>query len=256
MKTALITGASSGIGKATAIRFAQSGKYKLILCGRREDRLIELADELHITYGTQSYPLCFDIRKESEVAGAIDRLPKEFERVDVLVNNAGLALGLDPIYDGKLEHWETMIDTNVKGLLYMTRIVSRKMVESRSGHIINICSTAGKEVYPKGNVYCATKFGVDALTRAIRQDLYTFGIRVGQVSPGHVEETEFAINRFEGDSARANIYSDFTPLRAADVADAIFYMVSAPAHVNILDILMTSTQQASAGLVDRSGRKY
>jgi NADP-dependent 3-hydroxy acid dehydrogenase YdfG len=256
MKIALITGASSGIGKATAIRFAQSGKYKLILCGRRKERLHELADELHITYGTQSYTLSFDIRVESEVSAAIDLLPDEFADIDLLLNNAGLALGFDPIHEGKLAHWETMIDTNVKGLLYMTRIVSRKMVERRSGHIINICSTAGKEVYPKGNVYCATKFGVDALTRAIRQDLYTFGIRVGQVSPGHVEETEFAINRFEGDAGKANIYSDFTPLRAADVADAIYFIASAPPHVNILDVLMTSTQQASASLVDRSGRKF
>ncbi|MBK9272340.1 MAG: SDR family NAD(P)-dependent oxidoreductase [Saprospiraceae bacterium] len=255
MKTVLITGASSGIGKATAIRLAREKKFRLILCARRKERLEELAQYIESEYRIPTLVLCFDIRKEASVERAIDSIPVEWQDVDVLLNNAGLALGLDPIHEGNTDHWNTMIDTNIKGLIYITRLISRRMVAKKSGQIINICSTAGKEVYPKGNVYCATKFGVDALTRAIRQDLYLYNIRVGQVSPGHVEETEFAINRFEGDVVKADIYKDFTPLKSSDVADAIYFMVSAPGHVNILDIVMTSSQQGSATLVDRSGRK-
>jgi len=256
IKTVLVTGASSGIGKATALRFAQEGNFRLILCARRKERLDTLRLEIQNQFKVECQLLCFDIRDKESVESAIQSLPKDWEEIDILINNAGLALGLDPIHEGNPDHWDIMIDTNIKGLVYITRLVSKKMVKRKTGHIVNLCSTAGKEVYPKGNVYCASKFGVDALTRAIRQDLYLFGIRVGQVSPGHVEETEFAINRFEGDVEKANIYKDFTPLKASDVADAIYYMVSAPAHVNILDIVMTSSQQGSATLVDRSGRKY
>jgi len=255
-KNILITGASSGICFATAIRFAKTKLYRLIICGRRSDRINLLAEKLHSEYETEVSQLSFDVRNYEECAKAIASLKHPFDKVDILLNNAGLALGLDYIQDGNLEHWNTMIDTNVKGLLHMTQLISKGMIERQNGHIINICSTAGKEVYPKGNVYCASKFAVEALTKGIRQDLVTHGIRVGQVSPGHVEETEFAINRFEGDQQKADIYKDFTPLNASDVADAIFYMANCPPHVNIQDILMTGTQQASASLVDRSGRKY
>jgi len=255
-KNILITGASSGIGLATAIKFASTKLYRLIICGRRSNRINQLAEKLIKDYGAEVCQLSFDVRNYEECEKAIESLSPPFDKIDILLNNAGLALGLDFIQDGKLEHWNTMIDTNVKGLLFMTQLISRGMIERQSGHIINICSTAGKEVYPKGNVYCASKFAVEALTKGIRQDLVTHGIRVGQVSPGHVEETEFAINRFEGDQIKADIYKDFTPLKASDVADAIYYMASCPPHVNIQDILMTSTQQASASLVDRSGRKY
>lgn len=254
MKTILITGATSGIGKATAIHFASTHLYQLILCGRRMERLTQLKRELEDQYHIPILLLNFDIRHFEACSQAIASIPNPFENIDILINNAGLALGLDSIQDGNISHWDTMIDTNVKGLLYMTKLISKKMVKSQSGHIINICSTAGKEVYPKGNVYCATKFAVDTLTKAIRQDLYTHNIRVSQVSPGHVEETEFAINRFEGDKNKAAIYNDFIPLKAADVAASIYFIASQPAHINIQDIVMMSTQQGSATLVNRNGR--
>lgn len=176
-------------------------------------------------------------------------------RVKVKINNAGLAKGLAPIHEGQLVHWETMIDTNLKGLLYVTRIISRRMVQRRKGHIVNVSSSAGKEAYPNGNVYCATKFGVEALTKSMRFDLYQYGIRVSQVSPGHVEETEFAINRFDGDAQKARIYDDFEPLKASDIAETIWFIASRPAHVNVQDVVLFSTQQASATVVDRSGRQ-
>lgn len=252
-KTVLITGASSGIGCATAKLFAMRGVKELILCGRREHLLRALESQLKDK--TKITLLCFDIRDSQAVQAAMDQLNVMDKHVDILINNAGLAKGLDFIHEGNLDHWETMIDTNVKGLLYISRLISADMVERNEGHIINVCSTAGKEVYPKGNVYCATKFAVDALTKAMRQDLYKYNIRVGQVAPGHVEQTEFAINRFDGDQERANIYSDFTPLNAQDVAETIHFIASRPAHVNIQDVLLMSTQQGSATLVDRSGRK-
>lgn len=256
MKTILITGASSGIGRACAHVFAEAGIPKLILCGRRIDKLEALKAELLSNHSLEVFILSFDIRSFSECEKALGSLPKEFANIDVLINNAGLAKGLDFIHEGKLEDWETMLDTNIKGLLYITKLISRGMVDRKSGHIINICSTAGKEVYPKGNVYCASKFAVDALTKAIRQDLVSFGIRVSQVAPGHVEETEFALNRFNGDTERAKIYSDFNPLKAKDVADVIYFIASRPAHVNIQDVLMMGTQQASSTLINRSGRTY
>lgn len=251
-KCVLITGAASGIGLATAREFA-SHDYNLILTGRREDRLDNVRHELTTAHGIDVQTLCFDVRNQKECADAVNSIQRP---VDVLVNNAGLARGLDYIHEGNLDHWEQMIDTNVKGLLYMTRLISPGMVERKSGHIINICSTAGKEVYPKGNVYCATKFAVDALTKAIRADLYMHGIRVSQVSPGHVEETEFARVRFDWDEQKASIYSDFNPLTSKDVAEAIYFMASRPPHVNVQDILMMGTQQAGSMMVDRSGRKY
>lgn len=253
--TVLITGATSGIGRATARLFAEKG-HRLILTGRREDRLSALQAELEQQCHATIFPLAFDIRQEAVTRQLIRALPPEWASIDVLINNAGLAKGLAPIHEGNIDHWDTMIDTNLKGLLYMTRAVAPGMVARKGGHIINICSTAGKEVYPQGNVYCATKHAVDALTRGMRQDLVPYNIRVGQVSPGHVEETEFALTRFDGDRERARIYEDFNPLRARDVAETIWFMISQPPHVNIQDILLTGTQQAGSTLIDRSGRIF
>lgn len=249
----LITGATSGIGRATAEIFAKNG-YRLILTGRRVDRLVELKNKFEADYGTEILLLPFDVRDPGAVEAALANLPAAFQEIDILVNNAGLAKGLAPIHEGNLEHWETMIDTNVKGLLYVTRLVSPGMVRRRSGHIINVGSSAGKEAYPNGNVYCATKFAVDALTKSMRFDLHAHNIRVSQVSPGHVEETEFAITRFDGDADRAKIYNDFQPLRSSDVAEAIYFMATRPAHVNIQDLQLFATQQASSMVIDRSGR--
>ena len=252
---ALITGASSGIGKATAELLAAKGK-NLILTGRRADRLEQLATELKQKHAIDIEILVFDVRDFNSIQKAIDTLGDKIEGVDVLINNAGLALGFEPIFEGSVEHWDTMVDTNVKGVLYMTRLITPGMVKRKKGHIINICSTAGKEVYPKGNVYCATKFAVEALTRAFRQDLLPYNIRVSEVSPGHTEHTEFAQVRFEGDKERAKIYNDFNPLRSEDVAAIIDFILHQPLHVNIQDVLVTATQQASSTLIDRSGRNF
>lgn len=251
--TVLITGATSGIGRATAELFAREG-HRVMLTGRRADRLEALQQQLEDDFHGDVLTLSFDVRDQKSVQQILDTLPEAWQEVDLLINNAGLAKGLSPIHEGSLDHWETMIDTNLKGLLYVTRCVAPGMVRRRRGHIINIGSVAGKEVYPQGNVYCATKFAVDALTRAMRLDLHAYNIRVSQVSPGHVEETEFALNRFDGDAEKAKIYSDFQPLKASDVADAIYYIATRPPHVNIQDILIFGTQQASATTVDRSGR--
>ncbi len=253
-KTVLISGATSGIGKASARRFAEEG-YRLILTGRRADRLQSLGDELTQQTGAELLLLNFDIRDSGAVQAAVDGLPDNWREIDILINNAGKAKGLDFIFQGQEDHWEEMIDTNVKGLLYLTRAISPGMVARRSGHIINVGSTAGKEVYPKGSVYCATKFAVDALTKGMRMDLYDKGIRVSQVSPAHVEETEFALVRFDGDEERARqVYDNFQPLKASDVAAVIFFMASQPSHVNVLDVVVQSSQQASSTMIDRSGR--
>jgi NADP-dependent 3-hydroxy acid dehydrogenase YdfG len=251
-KCVLITGATSGIGLATARVFASHG-FDLILTARRADRLDEIRDEISKTSNVKIQTLCFDIRDQKACVEAVTGIEGT---VDILINNAGLARGFDFIHEADTTHWEEMIDTNIKGLLYMTRLISPAMVERKSGHIINLCSTAGKEVYPKGNVYCATKFAVDGLTKAIRADLFTHGIRVSQVSPAHVEETEFARVRFDWDVKRASIYEDFNPLTSGDVAEAIYYIASQPPHVNIQDIVMMGTQQAGNMQIDRSGRKY
>lgn len=251
--TVLITGATSGIGRATADIFARNG-HRLIITGRRAERLSTLKAHFETQYHIDVLMLPFDVRDQRTVEYTLENLPESWQKIDVLVNNAGLAKGLSPIHEGNLEHWETMIDTNIKGLLYVTRAVAPGMVRRRHGHIINLGSSAGKEVYPMGNVYSATKFAVDALTRSMRLDLYTHNIRVSQVSPGHVEETEFAINRFDGDAERAKIYNDFQPLKAADVAEVIYFMATRPPHVNIQDVYMFCSQQASATAVDRSGR--
>jgi len=257
MKNIWITGASSGIGRATAEIFAQSGGYRLVLSARRTIRLEAMKSDLESTYPCEVIVAPLDVTKKKSCQTAFDQLPSTCKPVDILVNNAGLAKGLAPIHKGNYDHWETMIDTNIKGLLYMSKIVSADMVEKEHpGMIINTASTAGKEVYPSGNVYCATKHAVDALTRAMRLDLYKEGIRVGQVAPAHVEETEFARVRFDGDREKAKIYNDFNPLQARDVAEAIYFIASRPPHVNVQDILLMGTQQANSTNIDRSGRKY
>ncbi len=253
-KIALITGATSGIGKATAEAFAKAG-FSLILTGRREARLELLQADIQAEFDTHSVVLPFDIRDLSATQSAVEHLDQAWCNVDILINNAGLAKGFDPIHTGNIEDWETMIDTNIKGLLYMTRLISPFMVARKTGHIINLSSTAGKEAYPNGNVYCATKFAVEALTKTMRMDLVAHNIRVSQIAPGHVEETEFALTRFEGNIERAaKVYENFQPLRAIDVAETILFIATRPAHVNIQDILIASTQQASAMMVERSGR--
>ena len=252
-KTIMVTGATAGIGRATATLFAKRG-FNVIVTGRRGEKLKSLAEKLSRKYAVESVALKFDIRDKEACKKAWNTLNSNWKKVDILINNAGLASGLDFIHKGDLNDWETMIDTNVKGLLYMTRLVSPGMVKRKGGFIINVCSTAGHEVYPKGNVYCASKHAVDALTHSMRLDLHTHGVRVGQVSPGMVEETEFAEVRFHGDKEKAKIYEDFKPLASKDVAEIIFFMATRPKHVNIQDVLVMGTQQASSVFVDRSGR--
>lgn len=246
-KTALITGATSGLGRATALRLAKEG-YNVIITGRRKDRLEELEKEIEIKYEVKVLSLYFDVRIYDEVEKAIDGLPEEWKDIDVLVNNAGLAVGLDPIHKGVLEDWERMIDTNVKGLLYVTRVVSPGMVARKSGHIINIGSIAGKDVYPNGVVYCATKHAVDALSKGMRMDFLPYNIKVTQICPGAVE-TEFSLVRFKGDQTRADqVYVGFENLLADDIAEAVHYVVSQPPHVDIQDMLVMPTAQASGSL--------
>lgn len=253
IKTILITGATSGIGLAITEKLAAAGHCRLILTGRRRNRLQQIVEAVKDTYGIAATFLQFDIRDVLSVKEAIGTLQAPFDQIDVLINNAGLALGLSSIFEGRLSDWETMIDTNIKGLLYVTREITPTMVERRSGQIINIGSIAGKEAYPNGNVYNATKAAVDMLTKAMRLDLHKYHIRVGQVAPGHVE-TEFALNRFHGDAEKAKIYEDFTPLTPSDVAEIVLFMIRQPAHVNIQDVLVLPTQQASANIIDRSGK--
>lgn len=245
-KIALITGATSGIGEAVTKRMAENG-FNVIITGRRNDRLTALKDELE-KKGIKVLSLCFDIRQREEVEKAITNLPDEWKNIDVLINNAGLAAGLSPIQDGDFEDWERMIDTNVKGLLYITRYVSTGMIERKKGHIVNIGSIAGKEVYPNGNVYCATKHAVDALTKSMRADMLAHNIKVTQVCPGAVE-TEFSLVRFHGDSERAaKVYDGFENLVADDIADCIMFAVTRPSHVNINDMIVMPTAQASSSL--------
>jgi NADP-dependent 3-hydroxy acid dehydrogenase YdfG len=247
-KTALITGASSGIGQATAREFAKQG-INLILCGRRQERLDELQKELseHVKVTT----LNFDIRDKKWVKEAINSLEKPFNPVDILINNAGNAHGLDTIQDGDSDDWDAMIDINVKGLLYVSDAIIPQMIARNNGHIINIGSTAGKEVYPKGNVYCASKHAVDAINQGMRLDLNGYNIRVGAVNPGMVE-TEFSEVRFKGDTEKADkVYKGFKPLQAQDVAEIIYFVISRPAHVNIADLMVMSVDQASSTVVNK-----
>lgn len=252
-KKVMITGATSGIGKATAILFAKKG-YDVIITGRREERLLELKQRLKKKYAVKVKALSFDVRDKEATKKAYQSLNKDWKQIHILVNNAGLAKGLAPIHRGKLEDWEQMIDTNIKGLLYITRLVTPGMVKRKRGHIINVCSTAGHEVYPNGNVYCATKHAVDALTRSMRIDMHQHNIKVSQVSPGHVEQTEFALVRFDGDVEKSKIYEDFNPLKSKDVAEIIYFMATQPPHVSIQDVIVMSTQQASGSHIDKSGR--
>ena len=246
-KTIFITGATSGIGKACAYQFG-ANENRLIITGRRKDRLEDLKKELEDKFGTSVYCLNFDVRQLEEVNQAIDSLPESWKTIDILINNAGLAVGLSKIQDGLIDDWERMIDTNVKGLLYVTRAISPGMVARKSGHIINIGSIAGKETYPFGNVYCSTKYAVDSLTKAMRIDMVEFGIKVTQIAPGAVE-TEFSNVRFKGDDERANnVYNGFEPLHPEDIADAAYYCSNLPAHVNINDMLIMPTAQASSGV--------
>lgn len=248
-KTAFITGATSGIGEATAKILAQNN-YKIILCGRRKERLDILKKELSAY--TDVHTLQFDVRDKEAVFTAIASLPEDFSTIDVLINNAGNAHGLDPIQNGDTDDWDAMIDINVKGLLYVSKAIIPQMKDRKSGHIINIGSTAAKEVYPNGNVYCATKHAVDALNQGMRIDLNPFGIRVGAIHPGMVE-TEFSAVRFKGDTEKAeNVYKGFTPLQAEDIADIIHFVVSRPYHVNIADLVVMSTAQASSTIVNKS----
>lgn len=250
-KIALITGASSGLGKSIACKLAKEG-YNVIITGRRQERLTELEKEIETHYDVEALSLVFDVRLYSEVEASINSLPEKWRNIDILVNNAGLAVGLNPVHQGIIDDWERMIDTNVKGLLYVTRLVSPQMVERRSGHIINIGSIAGKEVYQNGNVYCATKHAVDALNKAMRIDLLPYGVKVTQVCPGAVQ-TEFSLVRFKGDEQRANlVYEGFNPLIADDIANAVYYAVSQPANVDVQDILVMPTAQANSNLFHKN----
>lgn len=244
MKLALITGATSGIGKATAALFA-SNHINLILTGRRKDRLDSIEKSLKSEYGIEVLSLAFDVQKQDEVTSALNSIPESWRNIDILVNNAGLALGLGPLQEGKISDWEQMIDTNIKGLLYVTRHISPWMIERKKGHIVNISSIAGTQAYPNGNVYCATKHAVVGLSKSMRIDMLPYGIRVSSISPGMVE-TEFSLVRFNGDSELARKpYIGLEPLTAYDIADAVWYAVSRKAHVNITDIEITPTAQAN-----------
>ncbi|WP_452220096.1 SDR family NAD(P)-dependent oxidoreductase [Lacinutrix salivirga] len=246
-KTALITGATSGIGRATANEFAKHG-IKLILCGRRQERLNTIKKEL--SKHTQVETLNFDVRQKENVFKAIASLPKNFKNIDILINNAGNAHGLDPIQTGNMDDWDAILDINVKGLLYVSKAIIPQMTEKQSGHIINIGSSAGKEVYPKGNIYCASKHAVLALTEGMRIDLNPFGIKVSAVNPGLVE-TEFSQVRFKGDPIADKAYKGYKALQPEDVAEVIYFAISRPKHVNIADVLMFCTAQASSTIVKK-----
>lgn len=244
-KIALVTGASAGIGKSAALILAKNN-FDLIITGRRKELLNNLTKEIETKTDARVASLNFDIRSFSETEKAINSLPGEWKNIDVLVNNAGLAAGLAPFQEGSLEDWEQMIDTNVKGLIYMTKLVSPLMVERKQGHIINIGSIAGKEAYENGNVYCATKFAVDALSRGMRIDFLKHNIRVTMISPGLVE-TEFSLVRFKGDKEKAKVpYKGLEPLVADDIADCILFAVTRPPHVCINDMIVTPTAQANS----------
>jgi NADP-dependent 3-hydroxy acid dehydrogenase YdfG len=246
-KTILITGATSGIGKACAYQFG-ANENRLIITGRRNERLLELKKDLEDKFNTEVITLSFDIRDNNQVKEAVASIPENWKDIDILINNAGLAVGLSKIQEGEIDDWERMIDTNVKGLLYITRAISPNMVARRNGHIINIGSIAGKETYPFGNVYCATKHAVDSLTKAMRIDMVEYGIKVTQIAPGAVE-TEFSNVRFKGDDAKADsIYVGYEPLHPEDIADAAYYCSNLPAHVNINDMLIMPLAQASSGV--------
>lgn len=245
----MITGATAGFGRATAVKFASNG-YNVIVTGRRKDRLDELEKDLS-EFDIKVLKLNFDVRNREETVKAIETLPSGWKNIDILVNNAGLASGLSHIDDGDADDWDRMIDTNVKGLLYVTRAVSPLMVSRKKGHIFNISSIAGKEVYENGNVYCASKHAVDALSKAMRIDLLKHNIRVTNIAPG-MAETEFSIVRFKGDSEKADaVYKGVDPLTAGDIAEVIYFCATLPVHVCINDLVITPTQQANVTNVAR-----
>jgi len=246
----LITGATAGIGLACARRFAKEG-HDLIITGRRKERLEEISSDLKQKYGVTILSLSFDIQIQKEVQDAIESLPPEWKNIEILVNNAGLAVGLNTVQEGIIDDWERMIDTNIKGLLYISRMVTPLMIEQGHGHVINIGSIAGKEIYPNGNVYCATKHAVDALSKTMRIDLVKHGIRVSQIAPGAVE-TEFSKVRFKGDTERAkSVYMGYVPLHPDDVAEVTYYVTTMPEHVNINDLVVMPTAQASATIFNK-----
>lgn len=250
-KIALITGATSGIGKATAIKAAEAG-FDIIVTGRRQERLTELTKELR-DKGADVLSLCFDVRQITEVETAINSLYGKWKEISILINNAGLAVGTSPLQEGILDDWERMIDTNIKGLLYITRTVAPLMIARNTGHIVNIASIAGKEVYPGGNVYCATKHAVDALSKAMRTDMLRHNIKVTNIAPGMVE-TEFSLVRYKGDAeAAANVYKGITSLSNDDIAETILFAITRPPHVCLNDIVIMPTAQANARDVNRRG---
>lgn len=251
MKTALITGATSGIGKATAFAFAEKG-IRLILTGRRADRLNEIADSIKQKYAVETLVLEFDVRNRQETETAVNSIPDGFKSIDILVNNAGLAVGLSHIQDAETDDWDRMIDTNIKGLLYVTKAVAPLMTARGKGHIVNIGSIAGREVYENGGVYCATKHAVDALSKSMRIDMLENGIKVTNVCPG-ATETEFSIVRFKGDENRAKkVYEGFKSLTADDIAGIITYIVTLPEHICVNDILIMPSAQANATKIIRN----
>jgi len=249
-KIALITGATSGIGKACAFKLAQNG-YDLIITGRRKERLLSIKKEIESGYNSKVLPLNFDVQDKEQIQQTIDSLDAGWKKIDVLINNAGLALDLKPVNEGNFIDWDIMIDTNIKGVLYMSNIISKLMIERGSGHIINIGSIAGKEVYPNGNVYCATKYAIEGLTKAMRIDLMKHGIKVTQIAPGAVE-TEFSEVRFKSDKEKAKkVYDGYKPLNGEDVADAVYYATTLPPQVNINDLVIMPIAQANATTFNR-----
>jgi NADP-dependent 3-hydroxy acid dehydrogenase YdfG len=253
MKTVFITGATAGFGEACAVKFAQSG-YRLILNGRREERLHHLKQRLEKEYEISCYILPFDVQNNELVVNGINNLPPEWKNIDVLINNAGLALGRDSFDEANIDDWDTMIDTNVKGLLYVSRAIVPLMVQQKSGHVINLGSVAAKDIYDKGNVYCASKAAVDAISKAMRIELLPHHIKVTAIHPG-AAETEFSIVRFKGDEDTAQkVYDNFQPLSASDVADIIYYCTALPAHVCINDLVVTCTQQANSIYFNKDGK--
>jgi 3-hydroxy acid dehydrogenase/malonic semialdehyde reductase len=251
-KTVLITGASSGIGAAAAYRFALAGA-RLILTGRQSEKLQQVGEGIFKAHGTEILPLVFDVRDYPSAEQQLSNLPEKWKRIDIFINNAGLSRGLEPLTEGSIEDWNEMIDTNVKGLLYLSRLVGREMLKQGSGHIIHMGSVAGKQSYPNGAVYCATKAAVDFITDAFRNEVLEKGIKVSAIHPGLVE-TNFSVIRFHGDTDRAKaVYQGLRPLSGEDVAEALYFMASAPPHMNVADLVLLSADQTPEGRLNRKG---